>query len=144
MPEDLREETAWGLAAFFVGEERVTNQFSGLVLAAEDKHQQAFLITQRHEVSAGRVWSHCWGGRAVVAGWLIVPSGPSQTRRSGDSAVLNVEKSAARAVRLHISTPTVLMCGWAGVDAKVSTFGTARHGTARLGSQGVLGGAGCP
>jgi ribonucleoside-diphosphate reductase beta chain len=37
----------WGLSAFFVGEERVTNQFSGLVLAAEDKHEEAFLITQQ-------------------------------------------------------------------------------------------------
>jgi ribonucleoside-diphosphate reductase beta chain len=47
MPEQLREEMAYGLAAFFVGEERVTSQFSGLVLAAEDKHEEAFLITQQ-------------------------------------------------------------------------------------------------
>jgi ribonucleoside-diphosphate reductase beta chain len=47
MPEDLREEMLWGLSAFFVGEERVTNQFSGLVLAAEDKHEEAFLLTQQ-------------------------------------------------------------------------------------------------
>jgi ribonucleoside-diphosphate reductase beta chain len=47
MPEDLREEMLWGLSAFFVGEERVTNEFSGLVLAAEDKHEEAFLITQQ-------------------------------------------------------------------------------------------------
>jgi ribonucleoside-diphosphate reductase beta chain len=47
MPEELREEMIWGLSAFFVGEERVTNQFSGLVLAAEDKHEEAFLITQQ-------------------------------------------------------------------------------------------------
>jgi ribonucleoside-diphosphate reductase beta chain len=47
MPDDLREEMLWGLSAFFVGEERVTNQFSGLVLAAEDKHEEAFLLTQQ-------------------------------------------------------------------------------------------------
>src|SRR5437764_11902511 len=47
MDEDLREEMAWGLSAFFVGEERVTNQFSGLVLAAEDKHEEAFLLSQQ-------------------------------------------------------------------------------------------------
>jgi ribonucleoside-diphosphate reductase beta chain len=47
MPEDLRDEMSWGLSAFFVGEEQVTNQFSGLVLAAEDKHEEAFLITQQ-------------------------------------------------------------------------------------------------
>jgi ribonucleoside-diphosphate reductase beta chain len=43
----LREDMLWGLSAFFVGEERVTNQFAGLVLAAEDKHEEAFLTTQQ-------------------------------------------------------------------------------------------------
>jgi ribonucleoside-diphosphate reductase beta chain len=47
MSDDEREELLWGLSAFFVGEERVTNQFSGLVLAAEEKHEEAFLITQQ-------------------------------------------------------------------------------------------------
>ena len=47
MDEELRDEMLWGLSAFFVGEERVTNQFSGLVLAAESKHEEAFLITQQ-------------------------------------------------------------------------------------------------
>jgi ribonucleoside-diphosphate reductase beta chain len=47
MDPELRDEMLWGLSAFFVGEERVTNQFSGLVLAAEDKHEEAFLLTQQ-------------------------------------------------------------------------------------------------
>ncbi|MBV8954176.1 MAG: ribonucleotide-diphosphate reductase subunit beta [Solirubrobacterales bacterium] len=47
MDAELRDEMAWGLSAFFVGEERVTNQFSALVLAAEDKHEEAFVITQQ-------------------------------------------------------------------------------------------------
>jgi ribonucleoside-diphosphate reductase beta chain len=47
LPGALREEMLWGLSAFFVGEERVTSQFSGLVLAAEDKHEEAFLLTQQ-------------------------------------------------------------------------------------------------
>jgi ribonucleoside-diphosphate reductase beta chain len=47
MDEELRDEMAWGLSAFFVGEERVTNQFSGLVLSAEDKHEEAFLLSQQ-------------------------------------------------------------------------------------------------
>jgi ribonucleoside-diphosphate reductase beta chain len=47
MDEELRDEMAWGLSAFFVGEERVTNEFSGLVLSAEDKHEEAFLLTQQ-------------------------------------------------------------------------------------------------
>jgi ribonucleoside-diphosphate reductase beta chain len=47
MTDEFREEMLWGLSAFFVGEERVTNQFSGLVLAAESKHEEAFLLTQQ-------------------------------------------------------------------------------------------------
>jgi ribonucleoside-diphosphate reductase beta chain len=47
LPGELRDEMLWGLSAFFVGEERVTSEFSGLVLAAEDKHEEAFLLTQQ-------------------------------------------------------------------------------------------------
>jgi ribonucleoside-diphosphate reductase beta chain len=47
MDDEVRDEMMWGLSAFFVGEERVTNQFSGLVMAAEDKHEEAFLLTQQ-------------------------------------------------------------------------------------------------
>ena len=47
LSEYEREQMMYGLSAFFVGEERVTNQFSGLVLAAEDKHEEAFLLTQQ-------------------------------------------------------------------------------------------------
>jgi ribonucleoside-diphosphate reductase beta chain len=47
LPEPVRTEMAYGLASFFVGEERVANQFSGLVMAAEDKHEEAFLLTQQ-------------------------------------------------------------------------------------------------
>jgi ribonucleoside-diphosphate reductase beta chain len=47
MDDEVRAEMMWGLSAFFVGEERVTNQFSGLVMAAEDKHEEAFLLTQQ-------------------------------------------------------------------------------------------------
>jgi ribonucleoside-diphosphate reductase beta chain len=47
LPEAVRTEMLWGLAAFFVGEERVAAQFSGLVMAAEDKHEEAFLLTQQ-------------------------------------------------------------------------------------------------
>jgi ribonucleoside-diphosphate reductase beta chain len=47
MPEWERDSMLWGLSAFFVGEERVTSQFSGLVMAAADKHEEAFLLTQQ-------------------------------------------------------------------------------------------------
>jgi ribonucleoside-diphosphate reductase beta chain len=47
MDPALREQIGWGLANFFVGEERVATQFSGLVMAYDDQHEEAFLTTQQ-------------------------------------------------------------------------------------------------
>jgi ribonucleoside-diphosphate reductase beta chain len=47
MEPELREQLAWNLSSFFVGEERVTTQFSGLVMAYEDQSEEAFLTTQQ-------------------------------------------------------------------------------------------------
>src|SRR5215217_4106372 len=47
LSEEQREEHLWGLSSFFVGEERVTTQFSGLVMAYEDEQEEAFLTTQQ-------------------------------------------------------------------------------------------------
>jgi ribonucleoside-diphosphate reductase beta chain len=44
---DARDEISWGLANFFVGEERVATQFGGLVMAYDDQHEEAFLTTQQ-------------------------------------------------------------------------------------------------
>ena len=45
--EEERDYFTWGLSAFFIGEERVTTQFSGLVMAYEDESEEAFLTTQQ-------------------------------------------------------------------------------------------------
>jgi len=63
---DERDSMLWGLSAFFVGEERVTNQFSGLVMAAEDKNEEAFLLTQqvdeaRHAQHFNRLYEEVFG-----------------------------------------------------------------------------------
>jgi ribonucleoside-diphosphate reductase beta chain len=47
LSEEDKEEHLWGLSSFFVGEERVTTQFSGLVMAYEDEREEAFLTTQQ-------------------------------------------------------------------------------------------------
>lgn len=47
MDEDLRHRLAWNLSSFFIGEERVTTQFSGLVMAYESQGEEAFLTTQQ-------------------------------------------------------------------------------------------------
>jgi ribonucleoside-diphosphate reductase beta chain len=45
--DEEREWFVWGMSAFFVGEERVTTQFSGLVMAYEDEQEESFLATQQ-------------------------------------------------------------------------------------------------
>jgi ribonucleoside-diphosphate reductase beta chain len=47
MDADLRRRLAWNLSSFFIGEERVTTQFSGLVMAYESQGEEAFLTTQQ-------------------------------------------------------------------------------------------------
>jgi ribonucleoside-diphosphate reductase beta chain len=47
MSLDLRQKMAWNLSSFFIGEERVTTQFSGLVMAYESQSEEAFLTTQQ-------------------------------------------------------------------------------------------------
>jgi ribonucleoside-diphosphate reductase beta chain len=42
-----QRDIAWSLSSFFVGEERVTTQFSGLVMAYETQSEEAFLTTQQ-------------------------------------------------------------------------------------------------
>jgi ribonucleoside-diphosphate reductase beta chain len=47
MTAEQRDEILWLLSAFFIGEERVTTQFSGLVMSYEDEQEEAFLTTQQ-------------------------------------------------------------------------------------------------
>jgi len=47
LPQDEKEHMAWNLSSFFIGEERVTTQFSGLVRAYEDQGEEAYLTTQQ-------------------------------------------------------------------------------------------------
>jgi ribonucleoside-diphosphate reductase beta chain len=47
LPEAERRHIAWNLSSFFVGEERVTTQFSGLVRAYESQGEEAYLTTQQ-------------------------------------------------------------------------------------------------
>jgi ribonucleoside-diphosphate reductase beta chain len=45
--ERTKADVAWSLSSFFIGEERVTTQFSGLVMSYEDQSEEAFLATQQ-------------------------------------------------------------------------------------------------
>jgi ribonucleoside-diphosphate reductase beta chain len=45
--DEERGDMLYSLSSFFIGEERVTTQFSGLVMAYEDQAEEAFLTTQQ-------------------------------------------------------------------------------------------------
>jgi ribonucleoside-diphosphate reductase beta chain len=47
LPDEDRNRVAWNLSSFFVGEERVTTQFTGLVAAYESQSEEAFVTTQQ-------------------------------------------------------------------------------------------------
>ncbi len=47
LSESDRTHIAWNLSSFFIGEERVTTQFTGLVAAYESQGEEAFLTTQQ-------------------------------------------------------------------------------------------------
>src|SRR4051794_3765112 len=47
MADEDRANIMWNLSSFFVGEERVTTQFTGLVAAYESQGEEAFLTTQQ-------------------------------------------------------------------------------------------------
>jgi ribonucleoside-diphosphate reductase beta chain len=47
LSEEDKRHLAWNLSSFFVGEERVTTQFTGLVASYESQSEEAFLTTQQ-------------------------------------------------------------------------------------------------
>lgn len=47
LSDEERHNLSWNLSSFFIGEERVTTQFSGLVMAYESQSEEAFLTTQQ-------------------------------------------------------------------------------------------------
>src|SRR3954465_3625374 len=47
LDDESRDRVAWNLSSFFVGEERVTTQFTGLVAAYESQSEEAFVTTQQ-------------------------------------------------------------------------------------------------
>ena len=47
LDEERKDHMLWNLSSFFIGEERVTTQFSGLVMAYADEQEEAFLTTQQ-------------------------------------------------------------------------------------------------
>jgi len=47
LSEEEKAEIVWLMSSFFLGEERVTTQFAGIVMAYEDQPEEAYLTTQQ-------------------------------------------------------------------------------------------------
>ncbi|HEY2637730.1 MAG TPA: ribonucleotide-diphosphate reductase subunit beta [Solirubrobacteraceae bacterium] len=47
LSDEQKDYLVWLLSSFFIGEERVTTQFSGLVMAYADEAEESFLTTQQ-------------------------------------------------------------------------------------------------
>lgn len=47
LSEEEKDQAIWGLSSFFVGEERVTTEFSAAVMSAQDREEESFLTTQQ-------------------------------------------------------------------------------------------------
>jgi len=80
LAEDLRRNLSWNLSSFFIGEERVTTQFSGLVMAYESQSEEAFLATQqvdeaRHAQHFNRFYEQVLGIDGTFEGRLAQARG---------------------------------------------------------------------
>jgi ribonucleoside-diphosphate reductase beta chain len=47
LSDEEKQQAIWGMSSFFIGEERVTTQFSGLVMAYSDEQEESYLTTQQ-------------------------------------------------------------------------------------------------
>ena len=120
LTDEEREWFVWGMSAFFIGEERVTTQFSGLVMAYEDEQEEAFLTTQqvdeaRHMQFFDRFYREVVGMRDAD-----IQERLARVRRNvNDTFVKLFDEALVEAGQRLIADPT-------SVEAKVD-FVTAYH-----------------
>jgi ribonucleoside-diphosphate reductase beta chain len=120
LTDEEREWFVWGMSAFFIGEERVTTQFSGLVMAYEDEQEEAFLTTQqvdeaRHMQFFDRFYREVVGMRDAD-----IQERLARVRRNlNDAFVTLFDEELVEAGRRLIADPS-------DVEAKVD-FVTAYH-----------------
>ena len=99
---ELRTQLAWNLSSFFIGEERVTTQFSGLVMAYESQSEEAFLTTQqvdeaRHAQHFNRFYEQVLGIDGTFEDRLArADRGPDGERVEGGAEAREVPVEAER------------------------------------------------
>ena len=102
-PTSDRGDVAWILSSFFVGEERVTTQFSGLVMAYEDQSEEAFLTTQqvdeaRHAQHFNRFYEQVVGYDGTFDDRLAARPRATSTTPSSSCSTSTSSRRASRLV----------------------------------------------
>jgi ribonucleoside-diphosphate reductase beta chain len=119
MDAEQQRHLAWLLSSFFIGEERVTTQFTGLVAAYESQAEEAFLATQqvdeaRHAQHFNRFYEQVVGYHGSFEDRLV------QAREHlNDAFVVLFDEHLVDACQRLLAEPT-------DVSAKVD-FVTAYH-----------------
>ncbi len=107
LSREMKDQLIWALSSFFIGEERVTTQFSGLVMAYEDEQEESFLATQqvdeaRHMQFFDRFYREVVGLEAGDFGDRL-----ARVREElGDSFVTLFDRALVAAGRKLIECPT--------------------------------------
>ena len=135
MTDEERDYFTWGMSAFFIGEERVTTQFSGLVMAYEDEGEESFLATQQVDEARHMQFFDRFYREVVDAGDSHIHARLGRVREHVNDAFVQLfDKSLVEAGRRLIADPR-------NVEAKVD-FVTTYHmvivGTLALTGQWTL------
>jgi ribonucleoside-diphosphate reductase beta chain len=119
LSDEDKEEHLWGLSSFFVGEERVTTQFSGLVMAYENEQEEAFLATQQVDEARHMQFFDRWFREVAGTEGRIQDRLAASRADVTDAFVELFDEHLVRAGERLIANPSDL-------DAKVD-FVTAYH-----------------
>ena len=120
LTDEEREWFVWGMSAFFLGEERVTTQFSGLVMAYENEQEEAFLTTQQVDEARHMQFFDRFYSEVVGMADAVIQERLAKVRENVNDAFVKLfDEALVEAGRRLIDDPT-------SVEAKVE-FITAYH-----------------
>jgi len=120
LTDEEREWFVWGMSAFFLGEERVTTQFSGLVMAYENEQEEAFLTTQQVDEARHMQFFDRFYSEVVGMADADIQERLAKVRENVNDAFVKLfDEALVEAGRRLIDDPT-------SVEAKVE-FITAYH-----------------
>jgi ribonucleoside-diphosphate reductase beta chain len=133
--DEEREWAIWILSSFFVGEERVTTQFSGLVMAYEDEQEEAFLTTQQVDEARHMQFFDRFYREVIQLEQPDIEARLARVRHELNDAFVELfDTSLVEAARRLIADP-------ADIDAKVdfiTTYHMVIEGTLALTGQNFI------